>query len=449
MAKFNKSDLKYWRKRLFRLAYLADGDRREVGHYSVRIQHKGIREVFPLYSSNSEAAAIKAREIHSVIVGSGWETALAKYKPESSPKIVATVGEFLQAIKETATGRAKTLEQYAVRFRQIVAESFGIDDAGEYDKRNKRHKMGRFDYRGGGRQKWLEKVNAVKLSDVTPEVIQRWKVSFLKRAGNDPLRQRTARVNVNSALRQAESLFSEKHMQFVNLDGISNPFAGIKLEAGRDMRYRSTFDIERLVADALKELPIEQLKAFLLAGMAGLRRAEIDHLRWNAFDWGKSVLVLSATNTFAGKSEASLAEIDLDPELVALFRGWHADIKDDNEFVLRSDVRPRPGALYNHYRCNHTFKGLLEWLRKKGVSGNAPIHTLRKEFGSEVNKRYGIYAASRALRHASVGITASVYTDKRQRTTVGLGHLLTTPSNVVQVQPEELQKPEPRAARSQ
>jgi hypothetical protein len=45
-----------------------------------------------------------------------------------------------------------------------------------------------------------------------------------------------------------------------------------------------------------------------------------------------------------------------------------------------------------------------------------------KEFGSMVCDLHGIYAASLALGHANIGISARYYLDKKGRTTVGLGH---------------------------
>jgi hypothetical protein len=66
----------------------------------------------------------------------------------------------------------------------------------------------------------------------------------------------------------------------------------------------------------------------------------------------------------------------------------------------------------------------LAWLRLKGVDNANPLHTLRKEFGSEMNRQHGIHAASSSLRHAGIGITALHYVDKRSRVTVGLGGLL-------------------------
>jgi hypothetical protein len=55
---------------------------------------------------------------------------------------------------------------------------------------------------------------------------------------------------------------------------------------------------------------------------------------------------------------------------------------------------------------------------------------LRKEFGSQVCAKYGIYAASRMLRHADIRVTAEHYLDAKKRTPIGLGNLLALPKNV-------------------
>ena len=65
---------------------------------------------------------------------------------------------------------------------------------------------------------------------------------------------------------------------------------------------------------------------------------------------------------------------------------------------------------------------------QQGVNSNKPIHELRKEFGSLVNLKHGIYAASRALRHSDITTSARHYIAKKERVTVGLGHLLTQPT---------------------
>jgi hypothetical protein len=58
-----------------------------------------------------------------------------------------------------------------------------------------------------------------------------------------------------------------------------------------------------------------------------------------------------------------------------------------------------------------------------------PLHTMRKEFGSIVTEKMGIYAASRALRHSDIQVTALHYVDKKQRIATGLGAVF-APANV-------------------
>jgi integrase len=155
-----------------------------------------------------------------------------------------------------------------------------------------------------------------------------------------------------------------------------------------------------------------------------------------------------ATQYFAGKPESSLSEVDLDPELVAQFHGYRAKAKNESDFVIRSNLKPIPNTRYSRYRCQRTFRALTDWLRKKEVPGKSPLHVLRKQFGSLIAEKHGIHAASTQLRHSDIGVTARHYLAPKARATAGLGHLLKAPENIVQVQPEELQKPEPRAARS-
>jgi CheY-like chemotaxis protein len=82
--------------------------------------------------------------------------------------------------------------------------------------------------------------------------------------------------------------------------------------------------------------------------------------------------------------------------------------------VIEGGVSPRPDAAYSRYRCQKEFEALNEWLRAHGVEEGRPIHTLRKEYGSQVCAKHGIYAASRALRHADIAITSQHYLDKRK-----------------------------------
>jgi len=75
------------------------------------------------------------------------------------------------------------------------------------------------------------------------------------------------------------------------------------------MRYKSSFDISKLIGQARSELATEepeQFKIFVLATMAGLRRKEIDTLEWSAFRWDKNAIRIEATEWFHPKSEDSI-----------------------------------------------------------------------------------------------------------------------------------------------
>jgi hypothetical protein len=48
--------------------------------------------------------------------------------------------------------------------------------------------------------KWLAKVHAIELGQITSTKIQEWKQSFLAIAGSDPLALRKARISINTFL---------------------------------------------------------------------------------------------------------------------------------------------------------------------------------------------------------------------------------------------------------
>ena len=413
-----KSDVRYWEGKLFHDAYTRDGRRVQGTDWSVRIQHQGRRESFPLDTPNKAAAAAKAKDIFFSLNGGGWENTLQRFKPEAAAPVLgdATVGDLIREVTAIGGLRPKTLADYAKALRLIVADIFKID--GGTDK---------FDAHTGGRQKWIEKVETVRLADVTPEKVQKWKLGFLRRAGNDPANQRRARTSVNSLLRQAKSLFSKKAMRFLTLklpDPL--PFESVDFEPRQSMRYHSSIDPWALIAAAQKELENgdgdkpEQYKIFLLSLCAGLRRNEIDKLEWSAFDFPKHVVRIETTEFLQPKTEESTGEIEIDSQVSAIFERFRA--RATGHFVVESDRMPIMDATYTTYRCDKAFDGLLRWLKEKGITAQKPLHELRKEFGSAIANEHGIFAASRALRHTDIGITTRHYADKKRRVTAGFGN---------------------------
>jgi integrase len=413
---FSKTDLRYWKDRVFKPTYTRDDNQYEVPNWAVYIQHRGRRHKWSLGTPSRATAAAKARDIFLILQAQGWDAAFARYRPRlADKKRDVTIGEFIDAVKSyCGPAKAKTIEDYAKIFRGIVASIFGIPSGKE-----------KYDHRKGGHEKWLNQIHTIKLAAVTPSRVQGWKHTFLARAKRDPISQRRTRVSVNSLMRQARCLFSAeilRHLAIELPDPL--PFAGVAFEPRQSLKYRSNFDIQELIKKAradLSESEPEAYKIFLLAVMVGLRRREIDLLEWSSFRWETAAIRIEPTRHFHPKSEDSIGDVAVDPELMEFFRTYQASAT--GQFVIESSREPKD-VTYSYYRCHHALVRLNQWLRKNGVKGNKPLHILRKEYGSQINAIHGIHAASRALRHADIRVTNEYYTDSRARVTPGMGHLL-------------------------
>lgn len=378
--------------------------------------------------------------IYTSLVAEGWPVTIKKFAPrytERRPDRL-TVGEYLKEAESISTVGERTKADYQRAFRRLVADIHKIGDDELVKLRKGRGKKKRtvrelrstkFDYRGGGRAAWLAKVDAVALEDVTSSDVEEWMASYVKeKSGENPAAERSAKNSANSIVRQASALFSKaivdrlgEKLELPN----KLPFDGVRRFPRQSTRYRSQFDAESLLRKAQIELQGSHPEAFkiLLLGLtAGLRRKEIDCLLWHQIDFKKSQISVEATEFFRPKSEDSVGTVDIDPEVASLLEKFHEE--SGGQFVIHSDRDPRPNASYSYVRAKSAFDYLYEWLRKKGISNLKPAHALRKEFGSLVCERHGLYEASRALRHASVETTAQHYLDKRGKRTVGLGEIL-------------------------
>jgi integrase len=103
------------------------------------------------------------------------------------------------------------------------------------------------------------------------------------------------------------------------------------------LKYRSGFDVQKLIAkaqDELSEADPECFKIFLLAVMVGLRRHEIDLLEWDSFHWDASVIRIEPTEYFLPKSEDSIGDVPVDPELMEIFRGYRARRPRDRFVIM-------------------------------------------------------------------------------------------------------------------
>ena len=414
---YPKSDQRYWHqeKKLHR-------DPRSSPNLFCRIQYRGRREFFQLDSPNVKIAAPKAAAIYRDIVSAGWEKALATHK-ESFKAKGSTVGDLIATVTELADCRPDTLRGNVSVFRRIVADIEGI-----------KADAARFARCGNGRKAWLGALDAVPLAKLTPDKIEAWKLRFVAKAGNDAIKTRAARISANTMLRQGKSLFTKRLIPFLTKRlelPAPLPFEGVKAFPRQHMRYTSQIDISALLTAATGELAStdpQAFKAFLLALFGGLRRNEADKLRWRSIDFGAGVIRVESQTDFAAKCETSLADVPIDVEVCALLQGLRAK-EPQAEYVLKGD-RSKVNTTWREYRAEDTFTRLADWLRKNGVNSTKPLHTLRKEAGSLVCQKDGLFAASRFLRHADVAITAQHYASQKERVTLGFAGLLAPAENV-------------------
>jgi hypothetical protein len=445
-----KTDVRYWEAAVFKPKFSRkkdpdeaepeDGEKtgaRETKHYSVRISHQGKRHTIPLAMANKGDAARRARDIYLSLVSSGWQETLEKFHPHhiNRPALgqedqeQATVGAYIDLAK-TLTGVApRSISGYVTSLRMIAASVAGVKNAAS-----------RFDYKKGGRDEWVKKVDAVPLSALTSTAIEEWKHRFVKKRKGNPVEERKARNSANSFIRQARSLFAPKITKHVGAmvslpDPI--PFHDVSLYPRSSMRYVSRIDIRKIVAAAHEELGgprsedekpqqhvsrIEQFKIFLLAAFGGLRRNEIDKLLWSQVDLKNGIIEIRETPYFKPKSEESRGQIEIEPEVVEVLTQLRKGSKDP--FVIRATGGKKKLKSAQWYRAARHFDGLLGWLRNQGVADLKPLHVLRKEAGNLICGAEGLHAASRFLRHGDVRVTAEHYLDKKAQVTVGMGSLL-------------------------
>ena len=214
----SKTHLDYWKPRIFKPEFKRNGRTHKSANWAVQIRYRkrGVR--WSLGTPNREAAAARARDIYLYLLANGWEAAFEKFRPSANaPSKTLTVGAFLAAVQKSSDVEPTTFTGYAQALRKIVADAFGIESTNQ-----------RFGPRGGYHE-WLAQVNDVKLAELTPAMIQSWKRSYLSRH-DDPVSARSAKVSVNSLMRRARSLFSDRMLRHLPVE-LENPFKHVEFES--------------------------------------------------------------------------------------------------------------------------------------------------------------------------------------------------------------------------
>jgi len=394
----------FWKSRLFK---------RSNSDWWVRIKYKSQDDKFALGTAHADKASETALQIWQTIARHGWEEAIRRHK-RAGDRILdgkpMTVGAYVQSALVHLNVKPTTASSYVRKFRTLVAGVFKI--------RGDNRRYGR-----PGAKTYQAAVDAVLLDKLTPDRISRWRTAYIRDKSTNPLRRKQARVTVASVLRSSKSLLSDKVRALVG-GNIPDPFKGLEIDTTFGGRYKSMIDHRKLGEAAAKELKgTPEYLVFLLSIGAGLRRAEIDGLRWDDINFDRDQITVAVSEFGDTKTESSEGTVDISPALTAVLRD--AKRESDSPFVIPSTAPDSIASKHwNRYRADKVHKRLIVWLRQHGVTGNWPIHTLRKEYGSLLTAQSGIYVASAALRHSSIALTRDFYADKKQATPLSMDGIL-------------------------
>lgn len=375
-----------------------------VSQYVVRLQRRGRREWFEL-GSELDVAIRRAREIDHYLQLHGWESTRQRFKPGfEAEKSDVTVGRYLELVAQQGQLYPHTFYEYAASFRQIAGTIRGLKFTGS-DKYSGRATP----------SKWRQLVDVIPLNILTPAKVMEWRDGYVGGHAVGSAARTKREHSANSCLRNGRALFAKRLLKRLRLKCPNlvlpspMPFEGVELfpERESDFFYTSEVDVKKLIEAAFKELSGNQLVIFILALGAGLRRNEIDKLLMAHLDLKTGVVTIAPTAYNRLKSDSSVGKIQLEPRFVEKLR--EVLTAHEGEFVLTSENAPRMTGL-QHYRCKKDFAALNAWLKSKGMTrATNRVHTLRKEFGSHLAQRRGIFAASAGLRHSTIGITRKFY----------------------------------------
>ena len=134
----SKRDTKYWLSRVFRPIA---GDGSTSRNFAVKIQHRGRRVAFGLFTPNRDAAAKRAQALFNDVVERGWDAVIAERRGGNVPdENIATIGAWIEAARSVFDGRPETFAGYVRSLRQIASEIVGTGvDLQKFDPRHCRN----------------------------------------------------------------------------------------------------------------------------------------------------------------------------------------------------------------------------------------------------------------------------------------------------------------------
>lgn len=412
----------YWKGRLYRNTYKdRNGATVDIPEFYVRMRFDGATRQVRLDHSSKDAAADQALMLFHRLQTEGWG-AIERRKlrvPASR-----SIEDFIETM-ELAAGRMEGAP------RKISVHAYAKNLA-----------------------LLCKHGNIGQLRQLTPEAIEKARDSYRAAARAAGRNEASITNTLSTITRNAAACFSRKMRAQLHKDGLSieNPFAGIS--CGTDIQRVVTLPddvVERIWKSALllrdgdpsagevhlaqyrrtyrkthqgrepgRWIPIDWRKphpdayaALLLAFGCGLRANECDKARWSWLskkggEWRIEVLPEIDFKPKGGSGRELKMPGDMYEALLATRN-------DTGPYIIGGPASTKSsmkgGGLY---RRPNTFRVVNQWLRLHGVEAKnkhgKPLHTLRKQFGSEIATRFGIFHAQKYLGHSSPYITSKHYT---------------------------------------
>lgn len=340
----------------------------------------------------------------------GWNDPKINSKEKAASSNI-TVGDYLSAWIKAPAVKRRTAGDYQKRVVQIISEVMGVNRPKKYANTPKIL------------ESWRKRIYGIKLEQITDQKFESWREKCRQGLERNEdigtVKTRKSTSTVNSMIRSYKAVFSRKNRKRFGHLNLPEKIAGLELSLlkTQNTRYRSAFDAQTLLATArteLKEDHPETYKMLLLCLVCGLRRTEADLLLWTSIDFETQCIRVEPSEHYQLKSSSSAGDVAMPTDMSDFFQKQF--ILRKSEFVLEAKKPPvRHLSMHTYFRADKTHKHLMAWLKKQGVTDPKPIHALRKEYGSQINKQFGIYAASRALRHSTVVVTESHYVSLSER----------------------------------
>lgn len=318
-----------------------------------------------------------------------------------------TYGQCFELYRRTASVRKSTAAANIAKARRLVGEASEI--SGPESPRDEAYTF------------WKERVNAIEVSKLKASTLAAWrKEAIVDHQGSSSAETR------KGWLRALTSVFGAEMRIIFSEFGLLGPLPGegVKVPQPRQNRFRCKMCPQLLLDRArteLRESHPEAYLIFLLAFVMGLRRREIEFLKWSAVDFQTGVLFVSPAHSGenALKTPSSEGQLEIPRALLSSLTEYKS--RSAGMFVIESAANPSIRATgRGSYRAGRHSEVLISWLRSVGFGYRSPIHALRKFCGKLIADKHGLEAASLFLRHSSTRVTRQAYIGEVVKHSFGL-----------------------------